>query len=271
MKAEGAGAGSVSRETSGRPGAARPGVGLPFSRPARARRAPRRIPPGPVASRAAPRLRPVGRSPAPMPLPPSAACPRARTPLCPPPLQRRRIALFPDVSRETPRASAPSIARPVPAFRFLVRMFRVKHSSRSRAACPGCVRARQAARNGEKASNSEEAARLRRPRRAVAKVRLPSTGRYAEEGFPVHPEPGAKLPNSMVSCHGESPLPPPRRHRRGPGGRHPAEKSSGEGATSGPVAVGLTAGLRKERTTWPFPPVKTQKARRRGYATRFRG
>ena len=155
-----------------------------------------------------------------MPLPPSAACPRARTPLCPPPLQRRRIALFPDVSRETPRASAPPIR----------------------------TRARRAALNGEKASNSEEAARLRRPRRAVAKVRLPSTGRYAEEGFPVHPEPGAKLPNSMVSCHGESPLPPPRRHRRGPGGRHPAEKSSGEGATSGPEicdAIGVPTDVAK--------------------------
>lgn len=151
-----------------------------------------------------------------MPLPPSAACPRVCTPLCPPPLQRRRIALFPDVSRETPRASAPSIARPVPAFRFLVRMFHVKHPSRFRAACPGRVRARRAARNGEKASNSEEAARLRRPRRAVAEARLLSTRRYAEEGFPVHPEPGAKLPNSMVSCHGESPLLPPRRHRSGP-------------------------------------------------------
>ena len=159
---------------------------------------------------------------------------------------------------------------PVRAFRFLVRMFHVKHSSRSRTACPGRVRARRAARDGEKASNSEEGARLRRPRRAVAEARLPSTRRYAEEGFPVHPEPGAKLPNSMVSCHGE-PLPPSSRPRRGLGGRHPAEKSSGEGATSGPVAVGLTAGLRKERTTWPFPPVKTQKARRRGYATRFRG
>ena len=182
-----------------------------------------------------------------MPLPPSAACPRARTPLCPPPLQRRRIALFPDVSRETPRASAPSIARPVPAFRFLVRMFRVKHSSRSRAACPGCVRARQAARNGEKASNSEEAARLRRPRRAVAKVRLPSTGRYAEEGFPVHPEPGAKLPNSMVFAMGEL-----LRRRVGivavRAGRHPAEKSSGEGATSGPEicdAIGVPTDVAK--------------------------
>ena len=105
---------------------------------------------------------------------------------------------------------------PVRAFRFLVRMFHVKHSSRSRAACPGRMRARRAARDGEKASNSEEAARLRRPRRAVAEARLPSTRRYAEEGFPVHPEPGAKLPNSMVSCHGESPLLPPRRHRSGP-------------------------------------------------------
>ena len=47
-------------------------------------------------------------------------------------------------------------------------------------------------------------------------ARLPSTRRYAEEGFPARPEPGAKLPNSMVSCHGESPLLPPRRHRSGP-------------------------------------------------------
>lgn len=52
-------------------------------------------------------------------------------------------------------------------------MFHVKHSSRSRTACPGRVRARRAARDGEKASNSEEAARLRRPRRAVAEARLP--------------------------------------------------------------------------------------------------
>ena len=220
-----------------------PGARVPPVR-ASASRSP--APPAPVASRAAP---PTGWSPACAHAPSAISrLPRVCTPLCPPPLQRRRIALFPDVSRETPRASAPSIARPVPAFRFLVRMFRVKHSSRSRAACPGCVRARQAARNGEKASNSEEAARLRRPRRAVAKVRLPSTGRYAEEGFPVHPEPGAKLPNSMVSCHGESPLPPPRRHRRGPGGRHPAEKSSGEGATSGPEicdAIGVPTDVAK--------------------------
>ena len=95
-------------------------------------------------------------------------------------------------------------------------------------------------------------------------------GAMRKKGFRRVRSPGAKLPNSMVSCHGE-PLPPSSRPRRGLGGRHPAEKSSGEGATSGPVAVGLTAGLRKERTTWPFPPVKTQKARRRGYATRFRG
>ena len=242
-----------------------PGARVPPVR-ASASRSP--APPAPVASRAAP---PTGWSPACAHAPSAISrLPRVCTPLCPPPLQRRRIALFPDVSRETPRASAPSIARPVPAFRFLVRMFHVKHSSRSRTACPGRVRARRAARDGEKASNSEEGARLRRPRRAVAEARLPSTRRYAEEGFPARPEPGAKLPNSMVSCHGE-PLPPSSRPRRGLGGRHPAEKSSGEGATSGPVAVGLTAGLRKERTTWPFPPVKTQKARRRGYATRFRG
>ena len=242
-----------------------PGARVPPVR-ASASRSP--APTAPVASRAAP---PTGWSPACAHAPSAISrLPRVCTPLCPPPLQRRRIALFPDVSRETPRASAPSIARPVPAFRFLVRMFHVKHSSRSRTACPGRVRARRAARDGEKASNSEEGARLRRPRRAVAEARLPSTRRYAEEGFPARPEPGAKLPNSMVSCHGE-PLPPSSRPRRGLGGRHPAEKSSGEGATSGPVAVGLTAGLRKERTTWPFPPVKTQKARRRGYATRFRG
>ena len=145
-----------------------PGARVPPVR-ASASRSP--APPAPVASRAAP---PTGWSPACAHAPSAISrLPRVCTPLCPPPLQRRRIALFPDVSRETPRASAPSIARPVPAFRFLVRMFHVKHSSRSRTACPGRVRARRAARDGEKASNSEEAARLRRPRRAVAEARLP--------------------------------------------------------------------------------------------------
>ena len=259
LKAEGAGAGSVSRETSGRPGAARPGVGVPFSRPARAGRVPRR-----PSDRLVARLRPCPfrhQPPAPRV---HAALPAAS----PASAHRPSFRMF--HVKHLARRPRPSLAR----FRrsgFLVRMFHVKHSlALQDPLVPGRVRARRAARDGEKASNSEEGARLRRPRRAVAEARLPSTRRYAEEGFPARPEPGAKLPNSMVSCHGE-PLPPSSRPRRGLGGRHPAEKSSGEGATSGPVAVGLTAGLRKERTTWPFPPVKTQKARRRGYATRFRG
>ena len=132
-----------------------PGARVPPVR-ASASRSP--APPAPVASRAAP---PTGWAPACAHAPSAISrLPRVCTPLCPPPLQRRRIALFPDVSRETPRASAPSIARPVPAFRFLVRMFHVKHSSRSRTACPGRVRARRAPRDGDKASNSEEGALL---------------------------------------------------------------------------------------------------------------